>query len=89
MDAAFELRDLEKVFYPLALKEVTPNTTKVASTAPTAPQPTEKTVVVVSLPADKSIVSTSQTATKPTTSTSQPAKESEQEQDDTNPKTVS
>jgi len=59
VDAASELMNPEKVFYPLALKEVTHNTTKVASTAPMGPQPTEKTAVVVSLPADKSTVSTS------------------------------
>ena len=58
-DGAFELRNPKKVFYPLALREVTPSTTEVASTTPAAPQPTEKIATVVSLPADKSTVSAS------------------------------
>ena len=59
VDSAFELRNPKKVFYPLALREVTPSTIRVESTTPAALQPTEKIAAVVSLPTDKSTVSAS------------------------------
>ena len=37
VDGAFKLKNPKKVFYPLALREVTPSTTEVASTTPTTP----------------------------------------------------